>query len=82
MTDDHVVGGEPYFYYYYYNICFFFPLVATGFPAGQTPLETRLQEVRLAVADGATEIDIVINRTLALTGQWKGTTCTVPCDPQ
>ncbi|XP_008314220.1 deoxyribose-phosphate aldolase [Cynoglossus semilaevis] len=45
--------------------------VATGFPAGQTPLETRLQEVRLAVADGATEIDIVINRTLALTGQWK-----------
>ena len=24
--------------------------VATGFPAGQTPLETRLQEIRLAVA--------------------------------
>ncbi|XP_033987361.1 deoxyribose-phosphate aldolase [Trematomus bernacchii] len=45
--------------------------VATGFPAGQTPLETRLQEVRLAVADGATEIDIVINRTLAITGQWE-----------
>ncbi|XP_075932185.1 deoxyribose-phosphate aldolase [Anarhichas minor] len=45
--------------------------VATGFPAGQTPLETRLQEVRLAVADGATEIDIVINRTLALSGQWE-----------
>ena len=47
--------------------------VATGFPAGQTPLETRLQEVRLAVADGATEIDIVINRALALTGEWEGT---------
>ncbi|KAM9845614.1 deoxyribose-phosphate aldolase [Aulostomus maculatus] len=45
--------------------------VATGFPAGQTPLETRLQEVRMAVADGASEIDIVINRTLALTGQWE-----------
>ncbi|KAL3048394.1 hypothetical protein OYC64_007047 [Pagothenia borchgrevinki] len=45
--------------------------VATGFPAGQTPLETRLQEVRLAVADGATEIDIVINRTLAITGKWE-----------
>ncbi|XP_077356330.1 deoxyribose-phosphate aldolase [Festucalex cinctus] len=45
--------------------------VATGFPAGQTPLETRLLEVRMAVADGATEIDIVINRTLALTGQWE-----------
>ncbi|KAL6460069.1 hypothetical protein MHYP_G00318280 [Metynnis hypsauchen] len=44
--------------------------VATGFPAGQTPLKTRLEEVRMAVEDGATEIDIVINRTLALTGQW------------
>ncbi|KAM6895404.1 deoxyribose-phosphate aldolase [Xenentodon cancila] len=45
--------------------------VATGFPAGQTPLETRLQEVRAAVRDGATEIDIVINRMLAVTGQWE-----------
>uniref|UniRef100_A0A672YXK5 Deoxyribose-phosphate aldolase n=1 Tax=Sphaeramia orbicularis TaxID=375764 RepID=A0A672YXK5_9TELE len=45
--------------------------VATGFPAGQTPLETRLQEVRMAVDDGATEIDIVINRMLAITGQWE-----------
>ncbi|XP_037551598.1 deoxyribose-phosphate aldolase [Nematolebias whitei] len=45
--------------------------VATGFPAGQTPLETRLQEVLLAVGDGAAEIDIVINRTLALSGQWE-----------
>ncbi|GAA6103235.1 deoxyribose-phosphate aldolase isoform X2 [Tachysurus ichikawai] len=44
--------------------------VATGFPAGQTPLKTRLEEVRMAVEDGATEIDIVINRTLALTGHW------------
>ncbi|XP_029018234.1 deoxyribose-phosphate aldolase isoform X1 [Betta splendens] len=45
--------------------------VATGFPAGQTPMEARLQEVRMAVADGATEIDVVINRTLALTGKWE-----------
>ncbi|XP_075459123.1 deoxyribose-phosphate aldolase [Ascaphus truei] len=45
--------------------------VATGFPAGQTPLKTRLEEVRIAVDDGALEIDIVINRTLALTGQWE-----------
>uniref|UniRef100_A0A3Q2P9W1 deoxyribose-phosphate aldolase n=1 Tax=Fundulus heteroclitus TaxID=8078 RepID=A0A3Q2P9W1_FUNHE len=45
--------------------------VATGFPAGQTLLQTRLQEVHMAVRDGATEIDIVINRTLALTGQWE-----------
>ncbi|XP_036812579.1 deoxyribose-phosphate aldolase [Oncorhynchus nerka] len=45
--------------------------VATGFPAGQTSLKTRLEEVRMAVEDGAMEIDIVINRTLALTGQWE-----------
>nr|XP_020143202.1 deoxyribose-phosphate aldolase isoform X2 [Microcebus murinus] len=45
--------------------------VATGFPAGQTHLKTRLEEIRLAVEDGATEIDIVINRTLVLTGQWE-----------
>ncbi|KAH3734544.1 deoxyribose-phosphate aldolase-like [Dreissena polymorpha] len=46
--------------------------VATGFPCGQTPLKTRLEEIRMAVADGAREIDIVINRQLALTGDWKG----------
>ncbi|ESO83463.1 hypothetical protein LOTGIDRAFT_236608 [Lottia gigantea] len=46
--------------------------VATGFPAGQTPLKTRLEEIRQAVEDGAREIDIVINRTMALTGDWKG----------
>lgn len=47
-------------------------LVATGFPAGQTHLKTRLEEIRLAVEDGAMEIDVVINRTLVLTGQWEG----------
>uniref|UniRef100_A0A8C8Z4Z0 deoxyribose-phosphate aldolase n=1 Tax=Prolemur simus TaxID=1328070 RepID=A0A8C8Z4Z0_PROSS len=46
--------------------------VATGFPAGQTHLKTRLEEIRLAVEDGATEIDVVISRTLVLTGQWEG----------
>jgi len=45
--------------------------VATGFPAGQTPLKLRLEEIRMAVADGATEIDIVINRTKALQGDWQ-----------
>jgi deoxyribose-phosphate aldolase len=45
--------------------------VATGFPAGQTPLSIRLDEIRYAVAQGATEIDIVINRHYALTGQWE-----------
>jgi len=44
--------------------------VATGFPSGQVPLVTRLQEIRLAVEDGAREIDIVINRQLALEHRW------------
>lgn len=46
--------------------------MATGFPAGQTPLETRLEEIDRAIKDGATEIDIVISRKKALTGDWKG----------
>ncbi|XP_069765453.1 deoxyribose-phosphate aldolase [Narcine bancroftii] len=45
--------------------------VATGFPAGQTPLSVRLQEITMALKDGATEIDIVINRTLVLKGEWE-----------
>ncbi|MGB6222570.1 deoxyribose-phosphate aldolase [Haloferula sp.] len=36
--------------------------VATAFPSGQAPLKTRLAEVKKAVADGADEIDMVINR--------------------
>ncbi|MGL4611001.1 MAG: deoxyribose-phosphate aldolase [Trueperaceae bacterium] len=45
--------------------------VATGFPAGLTPLKTRLEEIRYAVGEGAREIDIVITREYALTGQWQ-----------
>lgn len=45
--------------------------VATGFPAGQTSLETRLAEIKYAVQNGAKEIDIVINRELALAQKWK-----------
>jgi deoxyribose-phosphate aldolase len=43
--------------------------VAGGFPAGQTPLEDRLDEIRRAVADGADEIDIVLNRGALLSGR-------------
>jgi len=43
--------------------------VATAFPSGQTPLKTRLAEVRAAVADGADEIDMVINRGAFLAGE-------------
>jgi deoxyribose-phosphate aldolase len=43
--------------------------VATAFPSGQAPLKTRLAEVRQAVADGAHEIDMVINRGAFLAGE-------------
>jgi deoxyribose-phosphate aldolase len=42
--------------------------VATGFPSGQFPLRTKLEEVRRAVADGADEIDMVIDRGAFLDG--------------
>ena len=45
--------------------------VSTGFPAGQTPFELKLREIELSVAAGADEIDIVISRELALTGDWR-----------
>jgi len=44
--------------------------VATAFPSGQTHLRTRLAEVRGAVADGADEIDMVINRGAFLAGEF------------
>jgi len=44
--------------------------VSTGFPAGQTPLESKLAEIRASVAAGASEIDIVISRADVLTGDY------------
>jgi deoxyribose-phosphate aldolase len=45
--------------------------VATGFPAGLTPLRTRLDEIRYATSEGAREIDIVVTREHVLTGNWE-----------
>lgn len=45
--------------------------VATGFPAGLTPLPLRLAEITYAVDQGAQEIDIVITREHVLTGDWQ-----------
>jgi deoxyribose-phosphate aldolase len=42
--------------------------VATAFPSGQYPLRTKLEEVRRTVADGADEIDMVIDRCAFLAG--------------
>ena len=44
--------------------------VATGFPAGLTPLPLRLAEIRYAVDEGADEIDIVIHRAHVLNADW------------
>jgi deoxyribose-phosphate aldolase len=44
--------------------------VATGFPAGQTPLPLRLAEIKYAVDEGAEEIDIVLHRAQVLDQDW------------
>ena len=45
--------------------------VSAGFPAGLSPFELRLEEIRRSVAAGATEIDVVISRRHALTSDWR-----------
>ena len=44
--------------------------VATAFPSGQAPLSVKLEETRAATADGADEIDMVINRGAFLSGRY------------
>jgi deoxyribose-phosphate aldolase len=44
--------------------------VATAFPSGRASLETKLADVRDAVAAGATEIDMVIDRGAFLAGHY------------
>lgn len=43
--------------------------VATAFPSGQSPLALRVEESKQAVADGADEVDMVINRGAFLRGE-------------
>jgi deoxyribose-phosphate aldolase len=45
--------------------------VSTGFPHGLAPLDSKLKEIELSVAAGAREIDIVIERHMVLTGDWR-----------
>ncbi len=45
--------------------------VSTGFPAGLSPFEQRVEEIRASVDAGAREIDIVITRAHALRGDWQ-----------
>jgi deoxyribose-phosphate aldolase len=45
--------------------------VAGAFPSGLGPLKERLAEIRAAVAMGADEIDIVLNRSAFLSGRYR-----------
>jgi deoxyribose-phosphate aldolase len=45
--------------------------VSTGFPAGLSPFEQRIGEIRASVAAGAEEIDVVITRAHVLTENWQ-----------
>lgn len=44
--------------------------VSTGFPAGLSPLNLRIAEIKESVSAGANEIDIVISRRHVLTQNW------------
>lgn len=44
--------------------------VATGFPSGQYPLQTKLDDTKYAVEQGADEIDMVISRGHFLAGDY------------
>ena len=44
--------------------------VSTGFPAGLTPMSTKLQEIEASIAAGASEIDIVVTRAHILSQNW------------
>ena len=43
--------------------------VATAFPSGMSPVEIKLEETRIAVGEGADEIDMVISRGAFLRGE-------------
>ncbi|MEX2458494.1 MAG: deoxyribose-phosphate aldolase [Actinomycetota bacterium] len=45
--------------------------VAGAFPSGLGPMEARVEEIRWAVANGADEIDIVMNRSAFLAGDYR-----------
>ena len=45
--------------------------VSAGFPAGLSPLEERVAEIRRSVGAGAHEIDVVITRAHVFGGRWQ-----------
>ncbi len=45
--------------------------VATAFPSGQGPLQGKILDTKFAVSEGADEIDMVINRSAFLSGDYQ-----------
>jgi deoxyribose-phosphate aldolase len=45
--------------------------VSTGFPAGLSPLNERIAEIRRSLEAGANEIDVVITRAHVFSGRWQ-----------
>ena len=45
--------------------------VATAFPSGMAPLSIKLEETRMAVDEGADEVDMVISRSAFLQGEYQ-----------
>ncbi|MGB9695805.1 MAG: deoxyribose-phosphate aldolase [Ignavibacteria bacterium] len=45
--------------------------VSTGFPSGQFPLKTKIEETRYCIFEGAEEIDMVISRGSFLSGKYQ-----------
>jgi len=45
--------------------------VSTGFPAGLSPLQERIAEIRRSVEAGAQDIDVVITRAHVFGGRWQ-----------
>lgn len=45
-------------------------VVSAGFPAGQISFDQKIKQIEASVSAGAAEIDIVISRQYALTGNW------------
>lgn len=44
----------------------------TGFPTGQLlKIQKQIEEIKEVIANGSEEIDVVINRSLALNEEWK-----------
>lgn len=71
MNNDRTTECFAVFLNIFWSIISILLTVATGFPSGSYPLSTRIREIQYAIEQGATEIDIVIDRSLVLRAEWQ-----------